>query len=101
MLKSHWKRWIVLASLAIVVALVGACQSDEGPKPTLKLVNTEYETAWLMNAVAKFILGNGYGYDVEDVSLAVPVAQTSLSNGDVHVWLDTWYWYYDSWWSRH
>jgi len=92
---------MVLASLAVVVALIGGCSSDEAeePKPTLKLSNTEYESVWLMNAVAKFILENGYGYTVEDVSLAVPVAQVSLSAGDIDAWLDCWWWYYLEWWN--
>ncbi len=110
MLKSHWKRWIVVpAALAIVVALVGGCQSDEPAddsqpteveesKPTLKFSDTQYETVWLGNALAEFILGNGYGYPVEHVQLSVQVSQVALASGDIDVWLDNWWWYWLDWW---
>ena len=49
------------------------------------------------NAVAKFILKEGYGYPAESVEVSVPVAQVSLDKGDVDVWLDLWWWYYLPW----
>ncbi len=97
---SKWKKWLLLfVAVGAVAVLVGACASDaEEEKMTIKFSNTEYETAWLMNAVAAIILEEGYGYTTETLSLSVPVSQVSLANGDIHVWLDTWWWYYLTWW---
>lgn len=110
MLKSHWKRWLVVpVALVLALSLIGGCQTaaevDDGEPEaepediTIKLADTEYEAAWLMNALADFILGNGYGYTVEAVSLGVPVAQVSLSKGDIDAWLDCWWWYYLEWYN--
>ncbi|MDP6126814.1 MAG: glycine betaine ABC transporter substrate-binding protein [Dehalococcoidales bacterium] len=101
--KFRWKGLVLLFSALVMMAsLVGGCAAgaDEEEmelKPTLKFSNTEYETAWLMNAVAGIVLEEGYGYPVESVSLSVPVSQVSLAKGDIDVWLDLWYWYYTPW----
>ncbi len=50
-----------------------------------------------MNGVAKIIIEEGYGYPVETIEVSVPVAQVSLSKGDIHVWLDLWSSYYLTW----
>ena len=94
------KKWLLLLLAAgMAAALFGACAPvEEEEKMTIKLANTEYDTVWLMNAVAEIILEDGYGYTVEDLSLSVPVSQVSLASGDIHVWLDTWWWYCLPWW---
>jgi glycine betaine/proline transport system substrate-binding protein len=74
-----------------------APEPEPEEKPTIKFSDTWYESVWLANAIAGFILEEGYGYPVETVELAVPVSQVSLSNGDIDVWLDLWYWYYLEW----
>ena len=89
------------AMVMLATLLLGACtgETEEStvPKPTIKLSNTEYETVWLANALAEFILEYGYGYPVEDVSMGVPISQVSLMQGDIDAWLDAWWWYYLEW----
>jgi len=80
-----------------MATLVMGCGEAVEEKPTIKFSDTWYESVWLANAIAGFILENGYGYPVETVEASVPVAQTSLSKGDIHVWLDCWWWYYLEW----
>ena len=44
----------------------------------------------LNNAIFKYVVENGYGYPVESIPTTTPIAQLSLSNGDVDVWLELW-----------
>jgi glycine betaine/proline transport system substrate-binding protein len=104
MLKAHWKRWLIVAAvLALVVSLVGACQpaapaAEEQPaeeeepaeKPHLKFYDGSWESLWISNAIAQYILEKGYGYTTETVVLDTPVMQVSLANGDVHVNMEMW-----------
>ena len=100
-IKFRWKYWLLLfTALLVVPALVAGCgETVEEEKPTLKFSDTWYETAWLMNAVAKIIFEEGYGYTVEPVNVTVPISQASLSSGDLDVWFDCWWWYYLEWWN--
>ncbi len=90
--------WLLLLTSFFIAAslLVAACTTAE-EKPTIKLSDLTYETHWLMNGVAKIIIEEGYNYPVEVIEMSVPVGQLSLSQGDVDVWLDLWYWYYLTW----
>ncbi len=94
------KNWLLLLISFFVVPslLLAACGPDGGgEKPVIKFVQTEYETQWLSNAMHKIIIEEGYGYPVEELSVSVPIGQVSLSQGDVDVWYDLWWWYYLTW----
>ncbi len=59
-------------------------------KPTLKFADTQFESLWINNAVAKFVIEEGYGYPVETIETTTPGAQIALTRGDVHVWMEMW-----------
>ncbi len=101
-IKFRWKHWLLLftALLVTVTLVVGCGEAVEEEKPTIKFSDTWYESVWLANAVAGFIIEEGYGYPVETVQVTVPVGQISLSKGDLHVWLDLWWWYYLDWYNE-
>jgi len=101
-IKFRWKRWLLLfTALVMTVTLVAGCgEAVEEEKPTIKFADTWYESVWLANAIAGFIIEEGYGYPVETVQVTVPVGQISLNKGDLHVWLDLWWWYYLEWYNE-
>jgi len=104
-IKFQWKRWLLLFTALVMTAtlFVGcgeAVEKEKEEKPTIIFTDTQYETPWIANALAKFILEEGYGYPVETVEVTVAVAQLSLSKGDIHVWLDCWWWYYLGWYDE-
>ena len=102
-IRFRWKHWLLLFTVLVMTAtLVAACQPAEEveEKPTITFSDTWYESVWLANAVAGFILEEGYGYPVETVQASVAVTQVSLSKGDIHVWLDCWWWYYLYWYNE-
>lgn len=99
-IKSQWKRWLLLfTALVMTLTLFAGCVAEE-EKPTIIFSDTWYESVWLANAVAGFIIEEGYGYPVETIEVSVSVSQLSLSKGDIHVWLDCWWWYYLEWYDE-
>jgi glycine betaine/proline transport system substrate-binding protein len=60
------------------------------PKPTLKLADTQFDSGWLNNAIAKFVIEKGYGYPVETVETTTPIAEVALARGELDIWLELW-----------
>ncbi len=92
-------KWTRLATLIVALGAVAfisaACASIPGAagpvaKPTLKLVDTQFDSGWLNNAIAKYVIEKGYGYPVETVETTTVIAQASLANGELDVWMELW-----------
>ena len=82
-------RVMLLLSVAVLALVAMACTS-ENEKPTIKFSDTQFESLWINNAIAKFVIENGYGYPVETVEMTTPIMQVSLANGDIHVNMELW-----------
>ena len=65
-------------------------QSDTDPKPTIRFTDTQFESGWINNAIAQFIIEHGYGYPVESIEMTTPIAQVSLAKGDADVNMELW-----------
>ncbi len=77
---------IVLLSLALSTAGCG-----DGEKPVINLHVWEgTDSHSLNNAIAEFIIENGYGYPVETVVETTPVLQQALPKGEVDLNLEGW-----------
>ena len=88
-IKSHWKRaFLLLAALMMVVTLSAGCGEKE--KPTINMGDTQFESLWINNAITKYIIEKGYGYPVETLEMTTPIAQTSLAQGDIDIWMELW-----------
>jgi len=82
----------------MVATLAAACQpaaeveevAVPEEKATIKFCDTQFESLWILNAIAEFIIEEGYGYPVEIIQMTTPIAQVSLSQGDAHVWIELW-----------
>ena len=94
---SNIRSGVVLLLLALVgTALVaGACgggQKDAAPtafqKATIRVADNQWEALYIENGIFKFLVENGYGYPVEEVIVSTPIAQVSIANGDLDVWVD-------------
>lgn len=91
--KAHWKlAFPVLAALIMLVSLVGGCSSEDAvdEKPTLNMGDTQFQSLWINNAIAKYIIEEGYGYPVETIEMTTPIAQVSLDQGDIDIWMELW-----------
>ena len=83
-------KFLLIAVALLALPLFVACASEEEEKPTIKLADNQYESLWINNGVFDFIAQNGYGYPVEHVETTTPIAQVSLANGDVDIWIELW-----------
>jgi len=72
----------------MMVTLVAGCAEEE--KPTIKFGDSQFRSLWINNAIAKFIIEEGYGYPAETIEMTTPIAQVSLQEGDIHVWMELW-----------
>lgn len=85
-----WKRGLLLLTAVVMaVTLVAGCAAEE-EKPTIKFGDNQFESLWINDAIAKFIIEEGYGYPVETIEMTTSIAQVSLAQGDIDVWLEMW-----------
>ena len=91
-IKFPYKRWLLLfVALLMTATLVAGCgPAAEEEKPTIIFADSQWESLWICNAIAKFIIEEGYGYPVEIITMTTAVWQVSLPKGDVHVHLEMW-----------
>jgi len=82
-------RFSVLALAGLLVGLATVACAEEA-KPTIKFSDQQFESQWINNAIAKFIIENGYGNTVETIETTTPIMQASLTKGDMHVNMEMW-----------
>ena len=90
--KLYWKRLIFIAvTLVMAVSLfIGCGEAEEEEKPLIKFYDGQWESLWIENAIAQYIIEKGYGYPTEAVTLDTPVLMVSLPDGEIDVSLETW-----------
>ena len=81
---------LIVGALLILSGFAAACSSEPEIKPTIKFSDTQFESLWINNAIAKFIIEKGYGYPVETVELTTPLMQVALAQGDIDVNMEAW-----------
>ncbi len=90
----HPKRgvYLVISAFLALAVLGTACAEGESDaeKPVIRLHDIQSESQWLNNAIAKFIIEEGYGYPVETVVESTPQMQDALRNGEIDVNLEGW-----------
>jgi glycine betaine/proline transport system substrate-binding protein len=87
---------IILLLLALSAA---GCGGSE--KPVIKLHLWEgTDSHSLNNAIAEFIIENGYGYPVETVVQTTPVLQSALTRGEVDLNLEGWQQNFPDWYDE-
>lgn len=84
-------RWLVFCLLASTFLVWGCAASEtDDHNPVIKLHDALNESEWINNAIAKFIIENGYGYPVETVVESTPMMQEALTKGAIDVNLEGW-----------
>ena len=66
--------FLIVGALLILSVFAAAC-GEEKPKPIIKFNDTQFESLWINNAIAMFVIEHGYGYPVESVELTTPLMQ--------------------------
>lgn len=81
-------------SVFVVVGLVGFAMVNSGCTPsqedTLVFGDAGWDSMQFHNDVAAFIVEHGYGYQTEEMSGSTPLTFTSLREGSIHIYMETW-----------
>ena len=88
-----WSKLIFIGlTLILVASLMAACGQPAAPevKPTIKFADNQFQSLWINNGVAMYILENGYDYPTESIITTTPIAQVGLPAGDMDVWMEMW-----------
>lgn len=97
---SIWRKSLTVA-LALTLTVLAGCGGGTKPsepgsgsegtaKQTFKMADTQFQSLWINNAIAKFIIENGYGHTVEVVEMTTPIMQQGLEKGEVHIMMELW-----------
>ena len=82
---------VLIALLVGMVALAGCGEAgDADDKEAIVITDTQFQTLWINNAIAEFIIEEGYEYPVEIVSASVPVMNQSIRTGESDLHLELW-----------
>lgn len=88
------KRWIVvILGVFIAIALLSGCSSSQpaaSKQVTLKFADAGWDSIKFHNAVAMFIIQNGMGHKVEEVSGTSTLTFQALKNGDIDIYMEAW-----------
>ena len=84
--------FLLIAACVATAALGLACSGGESDveKPVIRFHDIQSPSQWLNNAIAKFIIEEGYGYPVEPVVESTPKMQKALPTGEIDVNLEGW-----------
>lgn len=85
---------MAIAAVLLIGSLLAGCagtggQGGAGDK-VIKLADVQWQTLWINNAIAGYIMEQGYGYKVETIEMTTPIMQQALVKGDVDVVMETW-----------
>ena len=81
----------LIAFAAATLLVLGACGGgDSGEKETIVFSGLNWDSAQVQNAVARYIIENGYGYPTDHIEGAtVPLFQ-GLLKGEIDVTMEIW-----------
>jgi len=86
---SRWRVPVMLLALVILPVFLVACSEDE-EKAVIRFHDGQWATLWAHNAVAMYIVENGYGYPVVEIQGTTGTKQVALPQGDLDVDMETW-----------
>ena len=67
-----------------------ATPTEEAMKEVIRFHDGQWETLWEHNAIAMYIVDQGYGYPVEDIQGTTGTQLVSLPEGDIDVNMEVW-----------
>ena len=82
---------VTLGVLLILLPFAGCAPTpEEGVKKTIRMAATPWCTTPPLNSIAKILLEEEMGYEVELVHSTMDVAWAAVANGDIDVIMDAW-----------
>ncbi|MFC2014290.1 glycine betaine ABC transporter substrate-binding protein [Chloroflexota bacterium] len=83
-------RLLRIPSVALALLLLALLAAGCGQKPVIRLYDGQWGSLWVNNAIAEFIIENGYGYPVEVVVENTIVMQDVIEKGEIDLNLEMW-----------
>ncbi len=81
------KKIFLIVFVLITAISIGACQYESD---TIVLGEGDWQSNQFYNQVAKFIMEEGYGYEVDVIQVDTPLLIQSLADGSIHINVETW-----------
>ncbi|MCF7932541.1 MAG: hypothetical protein K9K93_05155 [Acholeplasmataceae bacterium] len=81
------KKIFLIVFVLITAISIGACQYESD---TIVLGEGDWQSNQFYNQVAKFIMEEGYGYEVDVTQVDTPLLIQSLADGSIHINVETW-----------
>jgi len=69
-------------------------------KPTITFYDGSWGSLWISNAIAMFIIEEGYGYPCEESTMSTDIMKVALSKGEVLINMEQWYQNYPEWYDE-
>ncbi len=91
------KRSGILGIVLFLLTLVLLAAGCGGQKPVIKIHDGEFRSNSLNNAIAEFVIVEGYGYPVETVVLTTIALQEAMQTGDIDLRMEGWQQNYIDW----
>ena len=79
----------LMAAMLVLTFVAAACGGDE-EKAVIKFHDGQWETVQLHNAIAMYIVDNGYGYPTEEIHGTTGTMLVALPGGDLDVNMEVW-----------
>lgn len=83
-----FKHAMLLVSLVLIISLISTSVFAE--KEVIKFSDQQWQTHWINNAIASFIIEHGYGYPTETVVITSAVMRQVFPKGDIDVNMELW-----------
>jgi glycine betaine/proline transport system substrate-binding protein len=97
---SQINKFILLAlTMIITIPFIAGC-SGETAKPTIKFSDRQWESIWLSNSIAQFIIEKGYDYPTEVIQMDTPVMQVAITKGEIDIDIEAWQQNYPEWYEE-
>ena len=89
--RQRFSHFCALAALLATTLLTGACGLlGGGEKPVIRLHGGEYNSNLINNAIAEYIIEEGYGYPVEIVEMTNTMMEEALPKGEIDLRMEGW-----------
>jgi glycine betaine/proline transport system substrate-binding protein len=76
-----------------------AAEEADAEKTTVTFGDTQWQSLWINNAVAMFVVEHGYEYPVEEVTVTTPVMQQAMIDNEIQVMMEIWWANIEEWWN--
>ncbi len=91
---------VVSVMLAMSLATAGCDLDGDAEEDPIVFADMGWDLLWINNAIAGFIIEEGYGYPVEETTVDTPVAQTAIVEGDIDIMMEVWKDQMRDWWEE-